>query len=98
MLPVARLGDIGVGVCTGHESPRSLAGIVQSSAVTHIIQGSTVSVLADLVVGGDGHVGKIVTVSVTNMSEGRGKARMTSSFVGTFSGIIVSGCYTHLSG
>lgn len=100
MPATARTGDIGVGICCCHPPIPciGMSGIVISGATTSIVEGSPPARCADLVLGGCGHVGVIISCSSTKVSEGLGTARSGDGFSGCFSGVIVTGAATDISG
>jgi len=98
-IPVARIGDIGVGDDKCHTSTKkNVSGVLINGAGTVRAEGSSVGYLGSIVVAGDGHTGIIVTGAGTVRAEGIPVAQLGSVFVGCFTGIMVSGAGTVTAG
>lgn len=99
-IPVARIGDVGVGDDTCHESTKhNVSGIIINGAGTVKAEGSPVAQVGiSLVVRGDGHNGIIITGAGTVFAEGAPVAQIGSLFQGCFKGTIVSGAGTVTAG
>ena len=94
MSGIARTGDIGVGVCTSHIVPIPMVGTLLGTCGTVTTNGIPSGLVGDLVIGGCGHIGVVVSgTSVVKMT-GRPAAMIGSAFVGAFSGTIVGGSGT----
>lgn len=99
MLPVARMYDSALGVCTAHKDPVTEVGYVISSQMTVLVNGLAVVRMMDTVISGCGAgSGIIITGSGTVLCGGLPMARMTDSFVGSFSGTIINGSSNVLCG
>ena len=96
MSAVARLTDIGVGTCcdSSHNGCVSMAGFIISSANTVMAEDQLIARCGDIVMGECGHIGIIASCSNTVIVENSGAARIGDQFVGTFSGILVTGANT----
>ena len=94
MAELARIGDVGIGYCTGHNGTIQMSGHIVTGAATIIGEGSNAARIGDIVVGNCGHTGIIVTGSSTVIGEASGLARIGDRFQGTFSGTIVTGAAT----
>ena len=99
-VPVARIGDIGVGDDTCHDSTKNnVTGTIINGAGTVKAEGSPVGQVGiSFVVRGDGHWGLIITGAGTVFAEGAPVAQLGSQFVGCFSGTVVSGAGTVTAG
>lgn len=91
MIPIARHGDTCVGVCTLHQSPIPMTGIVLATAAITTIDGLPAGLNGDIVLGNCGHTGTLVATSGVCFIEGKPAARVGDSFVGGFSGTVVQG-------
>ena len=92
--PIARIGDMGVGVCCAHNGCISMTGKLITGAITVLAENSQVSRIGDIMLGDCGHIGIMITGSGTVMAEGSPVVRIGDSFSGTFSGVVVSGANT----
>lgn len=91
-LPVAKIGDIGVGDDTCHKDTRNnVTGVLVTGAGSVLTNGAPTGHLTSLVVRGDGHSGIVITGSGTVFAEGLPTARITDRFVGCFSGQLITG-------
>ncbi len=98
-LPVARVGDIGVGDDKCHSSTKKdVTGIIVSGAGTVTAEGPPVARVGDIVVRSDGHTGVIISGAGTVTAEGPPVATVTSYFTGCFSGMIITGAGTVTAG
>ena len=93
-IPVARIGDVGVGTDKCHTSPKDASGIIINGAGTVRAEGVPVGYISSIVVAGDGHTGIIITGAGTVTAEGIPVAQLGSIFVGCFTGIMVSAAGT----
>ena len=91
MLPVTRLMDIGVGICTAEVIPHSTTGKVITSQSTVLVNGRPCARLTDMVITDCGGVGIIISGNNTTLIQGLPMSRLTSVFVGTFTGTIITG-------
>lgn len=91
MTQVARMNDIGSGICTGHESPIPMTGVIIASASKVLCDGLPVALQGDIVQGNCGHTGTLTASTAVLEVEGKRAVRVGDSFSGTFSGTIVSG-------
>lgn len=74
--PICRVGDIGVGVCTGHKSPRGYVTVFITGAANTTVDGSPMATVASLGVNSCGHlsmavVGSGFSVATNGMSPHR---------------------------
>jgi uncharacterized Zn-binding protein involved in type VI secretion len=91
MIPLARHGDTCVGVCTLHNSPIPMTGIVLATSAIASIDGLPAGLNGDIVIGNCGHTGTLVASSSVLFIEGKQAVRVGDSFVGGFSGTVVQG-------
>lgn len=100
MPPVCRIGDLGVGTCCCHSDPTciGMTGTVITGAATVTVLGSPIARIGDIVLGGCGHVGVIVGGSGSVFAMGSPVSRVADSFVGCFTGVLVTGAATVLAG
>jgi uncharacterized Zn-binding protein involved in type VI secretion len=91
MSQIARQGDIGVGTCKCHKNPISMSGIVMATTSIVFCDGIPVARQGDIVLGNCGHTGIIVSSSGVTTAQGKAIARVGDTFVGCFTGVIVSG-------
>ena len=96
MPSVARIGDIGIGQCcdSSHNGCIQMSGRIISGASQMSVENSPPARCGDIVLGNCGHTGVIVSCSPNYIVENNGIARIGDSFVGTFSGILVTGALT----
>lgn len=90
-LPVARTGDVALGICQCHPVPNTTSGIVIASSVKTVCNNFPIAVTGDIVITPCGHVGIITATSAICTVEGRSIARMADIFSGCFNGIIATG-------
>jgi len=88
---IAIYGSIGVGVCSCHDSPRDESGTVMATFPLMTVGNQSVARMYDIVVASCGHVGIIISGSITVTAGNIGLARVNDNFVGCFTGIIVTG-------
>ena len=90
---VATFGSVGVGICShpSHDPPIAQTGIVIGGAPTVSANGLPCGQVTNIVLANCGHIGIIVTGSGTVTANGLGVAFIGSSFVGDFTGTIVTG-------
>lgn len=96
----SRISDIGVGICCCH-CPAcciGMSGHLITGASTVIYEGMPTSRLTDIVLGFCGHTGTMVTSSTTVIVEGLGTVRIGDNFEGCFTGVLVTGASTIISG
>ena len=96
--PVARIGDVGVGICCAHNGCISMVGNLITGASTVLAENSQVSRIGDIMLGNCGHIGIMITGSSTVVAEGSPLCRIGDQFSGIFSGVVVSGAATVISG
>lgn len=97
MLPVARTGDMAVGICVGHKSPISTIGYIMSTCSVVLVNGLPIARMSEMVLTVCGHLGYIVSGSPTVTAQGVSVARIGDSVSGIFSGVIVGGSSNVLS-
>jgi len=99
-VPVARIGDIGVGDDTCHDSTKhNVSGVIVNGAGTVKAEGSPVGQVGiSFVVRGDGHWGLIITGAGTVFAEGAPVAQLGSQFSGCFKGTVVTAAGTVTAG
>jgi uncharacterized Zn-binding protein involved in type VI secretion len=91
-LPIARLGDTGIGDDTCHDSTKhDVSGVIIQGAENVVVNGLPVARMGDIVMRGDGHYGVIVGGSGTVVASGLPVVRMSEEFFGCFTGTIIDG-------
>ena len=95
MLPVARLMDIGVGICT-IGIPHADVGYVLATDPSVLVNYRPCAKITDKVNSTCGGQGTIITGNFTTLVKNKPIARITSVFVGTFTGVIITGSTTVL--
>lgn len=94
MSGVAKVGDIAVGVCSGHLIPIGVSGVIVKGESTVLTNGIPTAAVGDIVCFSCGHVGVIVSgTSITTM-KGKKVAMIGSNVVGAMVATIVSGSST----
>ncbi len=68
-----------------------MTGPILTGSPTVRATGMGIARLSDIVIGGCGHTGILVSASGSVRSTGRGNVRVGNTFVGCFTGTIVSG-------
>lgn len=91
MLPMARMTERTIGVCTGHEHPIVVGGQVMTSQSTVLVNGLPAARAGDIVISDCGHTGVIVGGTPDVLIVGLPAAKMNESFVGTYTGNIIAG-------
>jgi len=95
MLNISRIGDIWMGVCCCHSGCVPMSGPVVTGSPNHISSSFQVTRLFDIVIGTCGHPGKIITASLTNFTNGRGKSSISRRVTGCTIGQLVTGNPIH---
>lgn len=90
MRGLARLGDKTRGICTAHDSPIEVDGVIVSGSQDSQTDGRPIARLGDTVKSNCGHSGTIISGAPTTFINGRPVARLGDSFAGTYSGTIIS--------
>ena len=100
MLGVARVGDIGVGICCGHPPAPCIpmTGTLITGATNFLSESLPVSRIGDIMIGSCGHIGTMITGCDTFTIIGSGVCRIGDSFSGVFSGAVISGSTKFLVG
>jgi hypothetical protein len=91
---IAKTGDIGSGICTGHKKPIPMTGILLATSSTVKCENVNVGLVGDIVLGYCGHIGVMVTSASTVTAEKRSVVRIGDAFAGTFSGVLITGSPT----
>lgn len=91
MSPVATIGSVTYGVCTCHDTPRTVSGVVISGASTVLAKGRPMAQIGSIVKGSCGHTAIIISGSANVLALGRSTAYLGSQFKGCYSGTVVSG-------
>jgi uncharacterized Zn-binding protein involved in type VI secretion len=93
MSGLARIGDMGVGVCCCHSKPkcRHKIGFIILGSGDSQANSMGLARCGDVVLATCGHPGVIVSGSSQTTTNSSGQAFIGSSFVGCFTGVIVSG-------
>lgn len=94
MPKIARKGDIAVGTCRAHKSPRGCSGPVVTGSSTTDIDGRPCARIGDVVAFNCGHSGVIASGSPTCTVDGMGMARVGDIVVGPMTAVICSGSDT----
>lgn len=83
MLPVSRMMDMAVGICTCHKNPMPTIGWIYPSTTTVLVNSLPVARMGDIVITACGHMGYVMNGSTTVLTQSLPTARI---------GDIVSGC------
>lgn len=95
MPATSRITDIGVGICSCHDSPRPVTGIIITGSSDHTVEGLGVALLMGIVSCDCGHVAPIISTSkMDNTTNGIPKAEVGSQFVDCPVGVIITGAAT----
>lgn len=101
MPSISRVNDKWTGICCCHldEDPHCIpmGGFIITGGGGHKSSGPGVARLLDMTIGYCGHSGFIVTSSLKNKSNNRGKALVGSNVSGCNNGKIITGDTKHLS-
>lgn len=98
MPPIARIGDMSVGVCVCHNPPIPMVGFIITGSGDTPTENSPTARLNDISLASCGHTGIIVTgASKTNVNN-RPMARLTDLTVGCFISVIVTGASKSIEG
>jgi hypothetical protein len=99
MASISRLNDHWTGICCCHSDPTCIpmGGFIITSSSDHKSSGPGVSRLQDMVVGYCGHTGTIVTSSLKNRTDSRGKSMVGSQVAGCSSGKLITGDTKHIT-
>ena len=87
----SRAGDMTVGVCPLHKSPRGVTGRIIASQGNVFTDNKANALLGDKVIHQCGHIGRIVTCSQISTSGGKGDARVGDKVSGGPNSTIVQG-------
>lgn len=100
MPSISRINDKWTGICCCHEDPTciGMGGFIITASGDHKSSGPGVARLADMVIGYCGHCGTIVTSSLKNKTNSRGKATVGSNVSGCNIGKVVTGDTKHITG
>lgn len=102
MIAISRMTNKWTGICCCHldEDPHCIpmGGFIITSSGDHKSSEFGVARLADMTVGYCGHTGIIVTSSLKNKSNTRGKAIVGSQVSGCHSGKVITGDTKHITG
>ena len=91
MIPLARNGDIAIGICPCHKSPRPVTGVVMATAVKSNVEGLPVARVGDTVIADCGHIAVILGGSAKTIVEGKPAGQVGSSVSGDWMGTILNG-------
>lgn len=89
--PVARMTDIGIGVCFGHALPIPIVGTIVIGSPNTLANGLSQARLGDLVMCSCGHPATLILGSPTVLANGLPKSRMVDMFTGSPIGFIIIG-------
>lgn len=89
--PVARIGDMFVGICTCHSPPIGVSGVIVTGASKSTCEGSPIARIGDVGIGTCGHSCIIVTGAEKCVVEGSPPARIGDAVSGCIVGTIVTG-------
>ena len=95
--PVARIGDIGIGICKCHDNIRMTGKIIKGDN-TRVDLNSPVARIGDTVLADCGHTGVIVTGNFKHVDANSPIARVGDRFEGCFTGVIITGDNKHVDG
>ena len=96
MPQAARLSDQTTGFCAIHRSVQG--GQISGGSATVFANGLPRARMGDTVTANCGHTGTLVRCSTTVLVDGLPAARVGDTFSGTYSGTVVTGSLTVLSG
>lgn len=85
---VARVNDIGIGVCTAHVPPIPVVVTLVSGASTVLVNGLTTATYISIGTSSCGHTTTVITTSTTVLAEGNGVHRLNDT------GSLPGGTYT----
>ena len=91
MQPIARIGDIGVGVCCAHDGCKGVISIVITGSFNVTTNNRPTARLIDLVIGSCGHIGIIITSAIDSTVNNRGIATIGSLTCCPVQTILVTG-------
>ena len=98
MPPIARIGDLSVGICVCHVPPIPMVGAIITGSPDTPTENSPTARLSDISLAFCGHTGVIVTgASKTNVNN-LPMARITDLTVGCFISVIVTGASKSIEG
>lgn len=92
MPPIARIGDIVIGTCPCHDSPRAYVGIIATGSPTTLVEGSPAATVGSVAVGC--HTSIVATGLGNVLTESRPTATTGSVAVGCPTGVVVTGAGT----
>ncbi|MCC5811321.1 MAG: hypothetical protein JJU06_13205 [Ectothiorhodospiraceae bacterium] len=92
MMQVGRVGDIGLGSCSAHDSTKSITVTIVTGAQTVLTNGLQTATLVSVGLGSCGHAATVATVSATVRAEALGVHRRGDI------GILPGGTYTLITG
>lgn len=87
----AIITSIGKGICYGHNPPIPMTGVVITGSPNVKSGNQQTAYVTSIVLGNCGHTGTIIDGSLTVKTNNLNKARVGSNFIGTFTGVIISG-------
>jgi uncharacterized Zn-binding protein involved in type VI secretion len=96
MSGIARAGDIAVGTCFAHKSPKSVQGVIGVGDPTVLSAGLPTAAVGDPVCFDCGHTGVIVTGTAICSLKGKPIAMIGSQVAGPMVATIVLGASTIL--
>ncbi|MCK5605156.1 hypothetical protein KAR91_24915 [Candidatus Pacearchaeota archaeon] len=100
MPSTSRIGDIGVGICCCHPPIPCIpmVGPLITGAGTTSVENSPPSRCGDIIIGYCGHPGIMITCSGKETIEGAGTTRIGDLFAGCFTGALVTGAGSDITG
>jgi len=75
-VPVGRIGDIGVGTCSAHDSTKSVVVTIATGATTVFTNNLGTATLVSVGLSSCGHVASVITTSATVLAENAGVHRV----------------------
>lgn len=91
MLPVGRMGDLAIGVCTCHKHPINVTGTIMSMCSNVLVNGKPIGRMSDIILTSCGHIGTIISGSSSVLANSMPIARMSDITTGCFIGTIIQG-------
>lgn len=91
MSKLAKVGDIAVGTCYDHTSPRGVTGVIVSGSSNCTCNGMNIARIGDTVAFDCGHVGVVASGSSTVFCNNIPVARIGDAVTGPMTATIVSG-------
>ena len=98
MSNLSTVTNIGVGICTCHESPINISGQVITCSSNVMSNGRGNARVTDILLAQCGHTGILIKGSSSVRVNGLSVARIGDNFAGCFSGVMIEGASNVLAG